>query len=278
MKCVVVTGVSSGIGRGTAEELISCGFRVFGSVRRPADADRVRSALGAAFEPLLMDVTDSAAVADAAARVEEEVGDGGLAGLVNNAGIAVSGPLLHVPLEDVRRQFEVNVVGVLRVTQAFAPLLGARRDPPHRPGRIVNISSVSGRVALPFVGPYAASKHAVEALSDSLRRELLPYGIDVIVIEPGPIDTAIWEKLPDLARYDHTDYAPLLARAVEAAAERKRRAMPVSVVARVIRRALTARRPKARYALPLRRLGDWWLPRLLPDRWLDRLVARHVRW
>ena len=179
-KYVVVTGTSTGIGHASAAELIAHGYHVFGSVRNEADGERLQAELGPAFAPLVFDVTDSDAVYSAAEAVEDVLGDDNLVGLVNNAGIAVAGPLMDIEMDKVRHQFEVNVLGVLTVTQAFLPLLGACEDASEPPGRIVNISSVSGHTAYPFLGPYCASKHALEAFSDSLRRELLLYGVDVI--------------------------------------------------------------------------------------------------
>ena len=164
MKSVVITGVSTGIGYGCAADLCRRGYRVFGSVRTAGDAERLQRELGNAFTPLVFDVTDAGAVKEAAAQVKSAVGNEGLSGLVNNAGISKPGPLATLPPDDVRQHFEVNVMGVVHAVQAFLPLLRRAK------GRIVNISSVSGRIAYPFMGPYAASKHALEALSDSLRR------------------------------------------------------------------------------------------------------------
>jgi short-subunit dehydrogenase len=157
--------------------------------------------------------------------------------------------------------------------------LGARRDAPRPRGRIVNISSTSGRIAYPFLGAYAASKFAVEALSDSLRRELLLYDLDVIVVEPGAIQTPIWDKgeQTDLSPYEGTDYPPILARMYEDVSEQKRTALPVDRVSSVIVHALTSPRPKTRYAIVDRRFTRWWLPRFLPTRWFDWAVRKHLK-
>ena len=279
MKAVVITGVSTGIGFAAAEALLKQGFRVFGSVRREQDAERVSAALGEGFEPLVFDVTDTGAVRAARELVQSRVGDAGLWGLVNNAGIGGLGPLMHVPESEIRAMFETNVFGLLGVTREFLPLLGGRFDAPHPPGRIVNISSTSGRIAFPMMGPYSASKYAVEALSDSLRRELMLYGIDVIVVEPGAIRTPIWDKgeadVP--ARYAGTDYAPVLERILADVAEQKAQALPVSRISRVIVKALTASRPKARYAVPHAPLTRWIVPRWLPARWFDVLIRHHLQ-
>lgn len=184
MKSVVITGVSTGIGRATATVLAGQGFHIFGSVRKAQDAQPLQVALGERFTPLLFDVTDEAAVYAAAKTVREKLGGQTLAGLVNNAGIAVGGPLTHLPIADYRKQIEVNLVGPMIVTQAFLPLLGTDKALQGVRGRIVNLTSVGGKIAAPFVGPYSASKFGLEGLSESLRRELMFYGIDVIMVAP----------------------------------------------------------------------------------------------
>ena len=209
-----MTGTSTGIGWGCAKVLIGRGFRVFGSVRKGADAERLKREFGANFMPLLFDVTDEAAVHRAARQVEAALDGETLAGLVNNAGIAKAGPLLHLPIEELREQLEINLVGQVIVTQAFAPLLGAEPGRKGAKGRIVMISSVGGTAANPFMGPYNASKFGIEGLSESLRRELMVHGIDVIIVAPGAIATPIWDKAEqiDTTRYANTAYAPSLDR------------------------------------------------------------------
>ncbi len=272
---VVVTGASTGIGAATLHHLVSKGFHVFGSVRKDADAVAMRAAYGNDVTPLLFDVTDHAALARAAREVANTLGNATLRGLVNNAGIAVAGPLMHVALDEVRHQFEVNVIGAIAVTQAFLPLLGARPKFAGKPGRIVMMSSVSGRLGFPFLGPYVASKHALEGLSDALRRELLIYGIDVIVLEPGSIATPIWDKADkaDRSKYAHTDYAPILDGVAELMINHGREGLPASVVAKAVHAALTAKRPKPRVALVAGRFANWTVPTMLPQRWLDRLMG-----
>lgn len=270
---VLITGVSTGIGFDAARELIAHGFRVLGSVRREADGARVREALGEHFTPLHFDVTDAGAIARAVPYVQQIVGAAGLAGLVNNAGVAPGGPLMHMPLEEFQHCMDVNVLGALRVTQAFLPLLGARRDCPHPPGRIVNVSSISGGVAFPLIGAYACSKHALEAMTDALRRELAIYGIVVVAIEPGSIQTPIWEKAQAAdPRYAGTDYAEVVARMPEFAANESRNGKPVTVVSAAIRDALTSPRPRTRY--PLTAL--WTVRKLMPTRLLDRITRKAI--
>jgi NAD(P)-dependent dehydrogenase (short-subunit alcohol dehydrogenase family) len=274
-RSVVITGASSGIGLGTTRVLVGKGVHVFGSVRRAEDGERLRAEFGERVTPLLFDVVDADAVRAAAVDARERLGGRTLWGLVNNAGIAIGGPLLHQPFDEVRHQLEVNVIGALAVTQAFAPLLGADRALRGVPGRIVNVSSVAGKIGGPFLGAYVASKHALEGLSESLRRELLIYGIDVIVVAPGSVATPIWDKAEaaDASHYARTDYVETLARFRQGFIARGRRGFPPERVGEVIWRALSARRPRLRYAVVPQRLVNWTLPRLLPARLVDRLIA-----
>jgi NAD(P)-dependent dehydrogenase (short-subunit alcohol dehydrogenase family) len=193
MRSVVITGASTGIGWASAKLLLDRGFRVFGSVRKQADADRLKAEFGANFTPLIFDVTDEAVLA-AAREVRNSLNGETLAGLVNNAGIAVSGPVLELAADEFRRQMEVNFIGPVIATQAFGPLLGSDPALKGPKGRIVMISSVAGKHGNPMTSAYSASKHAIEGLSESLRRELMLFGIDVIIIAPGAVKTPIWSK------------------------------------------------------------------------------------
>ena len=277
-RAAVVTGVSTGIGWSTAKVLCARGLRVFGSVRRQADAERLSADFGPGFSPLIFDITDEPAIHRAAAQVDAALANSTLFGLVNNAGIAVPGPLLHQPIADFRRQLEVNLVAQLAVTQAFAPLLGADRTRRGRPGRIINISSVSGKIGAPFVGAYTASKHALEGMSDSLRRELMLYGIDVIVVAPGAIATPIWDKAGelDLAPYAQTDYGPIVPKVRDFMIAQGRRGFPPERVGKLIWHALTTPHPRARYAIIPRKFQNWTLPRILPARVIDAAVAKQM--
>lgn len=265
---VIVTGASSGIGRETARRLLANGFAVCGTVRTSEDAAALRAE---GITPLLMDVTDHASIAAARDVALARLGEQPLVGLVNNAGVPAAGPLEFLPLEELRRVLEVNVIGLIAVTQAFLPSLRRSR------GRIVNIGSISGRIALPFAGPYAASKFALEALSDSLRRELILSGVGVTLIEPGPVRTPIWDKAvaPEaLDRYGDTPYAAALPLVRQQALSSAERGFPPSAVARAVLTALTARRPPIRVVVVRRKLR-YRVMRLLPDRVLDA-VARWV--
>jgi NAD(P)-dependent dehydrogenase (short-subunit alcohol dehydrogenase family) len=277
MQSVVVTGTSTGIGFGTAKVLIARGFRVFGSVRKAADADRLKAELGANFVPLTFDVTDEAAVNAAAGEVRAALKGETLAGLVNNAGIAVSGPLLELAVADFRRQMEVNVMGPVIATKAFAPLLGA--DPklvgPH--GRIVMMSSLAGRNGNPLLSPYSTSKHALEGLAESLRREFMLFGIDVIVIAPGAVKTPIWDKAEeiDISAYQNSPFLGVLQRLRGYMLALADTGLAAETIGELVYQALTLVHPKVRYEIspePVQTL----MARILPKRTLDRIIAKRL--
>ena len=276
---VVVTGVSSGIGRGIADVLAARGYHVFGSVRSEADSARVSAAMApGTFTPLLFDVTDEEAVA-AAFRVVDAALDGRtLTGLVNSAGIALAGPLLHQDTEDFAKHFAINVTGPFIVTKAFAPLLGSDRARVGPPGRIVLVSSISGRLATPFLGGYAASKHAIEGFADTLRRELMLFGIDVVVIAPGAVATPIWDKaqVAGVPTYADTPYAAAVARFRNYMIANGRKGLPPEHIGAGVANALTIKNPAAHQAVLKGKFGGWTVPTLLPKRTLDRILARSL--
>ena len=245
----MVPGVSAGIGRACAGRLVAGGFRVFGSVRRRVDADRLCRELGAGFTPLMFDITGEAAVAAGAAQVAKALNGETLFGLVNNAGIAVPGPLLYLKIGDFRHQIAVNLAGQLVVTQAFLPLLGADRSRAGAPGRIVMISSVSGRNAMPFLGAYSAAKFGLEGFSEALRRELMLFGIDVVIVAPGEVATPIWDKADaqDITPFAETPYAPALQTMKKFAVASGRKGLPPDRIGEAVKTALTAPRPRTRY-------------------------------
>jgi NAD(P)-dependent dehydrogenase (short-subunit alcohol dehydrogenase family) len=271
----VITGASTGIGRAAVKVLAANDWRVFAGVRKAADADSLKREFGDKVHPLIFNVTDAAAIAAAAGETRAALGGRTLNGLVNNAGMALGGPLAHQPIDEIRRVFEVNVIGAVTVSQAFIPLLGGDRSLSGGPGRIVNITSVAGILSAPFLGDYAMSKHALEAFTDCLRRELMIYGIDVIAIGPGAVVTPIWDKAEggDQNRYAHTDFAPALARFMTGFAAGGRKGLPAEDIGEAIRIALTAPKPKARYAILRNRFSNFTVPSLLPKRFLDRRIA-----
>lgn len=277
-RAIVITGASTGIGRAAVAKAVREGAHVFASVRKQADAEELTKEFGAVVTPLTFDVADEAAVRAGAARVAATLGERKLFGLVNNAGIAVPGPLLHLDTDELRRQFEINFFGVHNVTRAFADLLGADKARQGNPGRIVMISSVGGQNGAPFVGPYAASKFAIEGYSQSLRRELMLYGIDVIVIGPGAIATPIWDKAEqnDLQRYANTDYGPTVARVADYMVKQGREGLPPADVGDLIWRCLTDPAPKTRYHILRRPFLDRTLPRLMNPRAVDKIIAKRL--
>ncbi len=278
MKSVVITGASTGIGWASAKLLLDKGFRVFGSVRKQADADRLKGEFGANFTPLIFDVTDESAVLAAAREVRAALNGEKLAGLVNNAGIAVAGPVLGLSADEFRRQMDVNVIGPIIATQAFAPLLGADPSLKGPPGRIVMISSVAGKSGNPLTSAYVASKHAIEGLSESLRRELMLFGIDVVIVAPGPVKTPIWSKgqeAADISRYQNSPYLPALQKASAFMQQLEAIGLPAEKIAERVHDALTLPSPKVRYHIApdtMRHL----LAAVLPKRMMDRIIAKRL--
>jgi len=278
MKSVVITGASTGIGHACAKLLLDKGFGVFGSVRKQADADRLKGEFGANFTPLLFDVTDEAAVLAAAREVRAALKGETLAGLVNNAGIAVPGPVLELAADEFRHQMDVNVIGPIIATQAFGPLLGADASLKGPKGRVVMISSVAGKNGNPLTPAYSASKHAVEGLSESLRRELMLFGIDVVIVAPGPVKTPIWSKGQssfDIDKYKNSPYLPSLQKVTAYMQHLDSIGLPPERIAEVVFDALTLPKPKVRYQIapdPMRHL----ITAVLPKRVVDRIIAKRV--
>jgi NAD(P)-dependent dehydrogenase (short-subunit alcohol dehydrogenase family) len=272
---IVVTGASSGIGKACALRLAQLGFQVFAGIRQEADRATLQREASTRLTPIFLDVTDAASITSAADTVATAVGGTGLAGIVNNAGIAVAGPLEFLPVSEIRKQLEVSVIGQIAVTQAFLPLLRQGQ------GRIVNIGSLGGRIAMPFVGPYSAAKFAMEALTDSLRIELRPWHIPVSIVEPGFIATPIWEKSQEVAdatfknlpRQADELYGRVIPAVRETYSHLGKTGTPVEEVAKIIVQALTAARPKTRYMVG--RGSTLGIPVLerLPDKLRDFLIT-----
>src|ERR1700684_3647505 len=279
-KDVVVTGVSTGIGWGTTKVLVSKGFRVFGSVRKQADAERLQTEFGEGFVPLIMDITDADAVHQAAQKVGSVIGDRNLVGLVNNAGIVVSGPLLYVKLSEYRRQLEVNMISPLVVIQAFAPLLGTDKKRQGPAGRIVSISSSGAKVPIPLIGAYSSSKCGLEGMSDALREELMLFGVDVVIIEPGTVNTSMYDKgeKEDLSEFKRTEYWEAVQNFQKwIVKEARTNGLPPERLGEAVHVALSTAKPKARYAVVPQRFKNWTLPRLLPTRMFDNFIAKQMK-
>ena len=272
---VLITGSSTGIGEACARWLDGHGHQVFAGVRRSVDAERLRAQGSERLQPITIDVTDPTSISEARAKTEQAVGDEGLDGLVNNAGIAVAAPLEYVPIEEFRRQLEVNVTGQIAVTQAFLPMLRRAH------GRIVFMGSIGGRMSVPFLAPYCASKFALEAVADALRVELQPWAMHVALIEPGSIATPIWEKSGGEADVMRTKlpsavmehYGEAITAMRRAAAETGRRGIPAEHVARAVEHALTTATPRTRYIVGKDARIRAALAAFIPDRLRDRLVT-----
>jgi NAD(P)-dependent dehydrogenase (short-subunit alcohol dehydrogenase family) len=270
---ILVTGASTGIGRACAIRFAELGYRTLAGVRKLADGEALKALSSGTIEPVLLDVTRPESIEAALAAVADQA----LSGLVNNAGIAMVGPLELLPVDAWRKQFEVNVIGLVAVTQAFLSLLRRGR------GRIVNIGSIAGRSALPGTGAYDSSKFAVEAITDALRMELHAWGISVSLIEAGAVATPVWEKTlrdaDELSRQVSPErfalYRPLMATLRKEAADAARDATPVAAVVKAVVHAMTARNPKTRYLVG-RDTWLWLLLNLLPDRWRDHVILSKI--
>ncbi|TKB88830.1 MAG: SDR family oxidoreductase [Nitrospira sp.] len=271
---VVITGASTGIGAACALDCVSRGMTVFAGVRDPRAGEALAGKAGSSLTPIILDVTDERSIAQSVEAVQRVVGEAGLGGLVNNAGIVIGSPLEVIPLPQLRKQLEVNVIGQIAVTQAFLPLLRRGR------GRIVNMGSIAGRGTIPLLGPYSASKYALEALTDALRMELQPWGIQVSIIEPGAIATPIWEKSAKEAEGLEASaseeakvlYGEAVVRVRDAVAQAAQRAIPADAVVRAVHHALTASRPHTRYLVGSDAKLRAWMVKWLPDRVQDKLL------
>jgi NAD(P)-dependent dehydrogenase (short-subunit alcohol dehydrogenase family) len=276
---VVVTGASTGIGRATALRLDGEGYRVFAGIRKDADADELRRLGSDRLVPLKIDVTDDGTISSARDEVKEVLGELGLAGLVNNAGVGGGGPIEFMPLDELRSTLEVNLVGQVAVTQAFLPLIRKAK------GTIVFIASIGGRIASPFMSPYNTSKFAVEALGESLRAELRPWEIDVVVVEPGSIDTEIWskgndqlrERIDELPEDARRLYGRQISRFGEVLGETASRGISPDKVADVVHKAIASDNPRYRYLVGTDAKVAARLKGTLPDRTFSKLAARQMK-
>ena len=276
---VVVTGASTGIGRATALLLDARGYRVFAGVRKEADARELSKDGSDRLTPVMLDVTDAEQIESARERVGEAVADQGLAGLVNNAGVGGGGPVEFMELDELRGTLEINLIGQVAVTQAFIPLIRKAK------GTIVFIASIGGRVASPFMSPYNTSKFAIEAIGESLRHELRPWAIDVVVVEPGSIDTEIWvkgneqvrERLDEIPEDARRLYGRQFARFAEVLNETASRGIPPEKVAEVVQKAIASDNPRHRYLVGTDAKIGARLKGTLPDRTFSKLAARQMK-
>jgi len=280
MKSIVITGVSSGIGYEAVSYFTKQGYQVFGSVRKAEDRDRLLEDFPENFHPMLFDVTDKEAVLAAAEQVKEQLEGNLLTALVNNAGIALAGPLQLIDDDRFEHQLQVNVLGLRYVINAFLPLLGASKDRPanQKPGKIINMSSISGILNSPINGSYSIAKHAMESMGEVYRRELMMYGIDVVSIQPGPIRSRIWEKnIGSMSEYETSDYGEMIRQVDSIMNRAKKDALSADVISKLIHKIIKSPRPKAAYivhskVLPVHILSHW-----LPARWVDRLLHQQLK-
>ncbi len=279
MDSIVITGVSSGIGLSAAEILCDSGYMIYGSVRKEKDADKLYKKFPKNFKPLVFDVRDESAIKEASQFVKDDLsGSGKLVGLVNNSGIALGGPFKHLTTDVFRKQLEVNVLGVVSVTLNFLELLGAYKNSSHQ-GKIIMISSVSGHRAYPYMSPYSASKFALEGMSDSLRRELMMYGVDVILIEPGPVQSEIWNKAPKKEDnpFIGTDFEESLKAFYEQVVEKAQDPLPADIIGNAIKDIIENQNPKTRYVFTKNKFKEYTLPGILSDRKLDKIMAKRLK-
>ncbi len=279
MKSIVITGTSTGIGYASSKLFIENGYRVFGSVRNEADADKVSSELGSNFVPLIFDVTDEAAVKNSVKIVEDQIGEQKLSGLINNAGLGVIGTIQSLSAEQFKYQFDVNVLGVFHCCQAYLDLLGADKNRKGDPGKIINISSISGEIGMPFMSAYNMSKFGLEGFSEGIRRELLMYGIDVVVIAPGPVKTPIWKKInqkDEVQRYDNSDFRESVSRAMKMTEKMEQAGCEPSVIAERALSIIENIKNKTRYRIDPTRMQNILL-QLFPKRVADRMIAKRMK-
>jgi NAD(P)-dependent dehydrogenase (short-subunit alcohol dehydrogenase family) len=276
-KTVVVTGASTGIGRACVKVLGANGFRVFGSVRKPEDAASLTQEFGKRFTPLMFDVTDEGAVKRGADEVRALLNGRRLGGLVNNAGIGLGGALAYMPIDTFRKQLEVNLTGVLISTQAFLPLLGSDKTLQGEPGRIVNMGSVGGRQAYPFMGPYHTTKFGLEGFTESLRRELMVFGVDASLVAPGSVKTEIWDKADkqDYSPYENTPYREAVQNMRKEVANIGAKGLPASRIGEAVLRQLTDAKPKT-YRRVTPQPIQFWVMTSLPKRMIDRVIAKRM--
>ena len=279
MKSIVITGTSTGIGYACSKHFIEKGYKVFGSVRNDNDANRVSNELGSNFVPLMFDVTDETAVKKSVKVVENQIGDQKLSGLINNAGLGVMGTIQSLSAEQFKYQFDVNVLGVFHCCQAYLDLLGADKNRKGDPGKIINISSVSGEIGMPFMSAYNMSKFGLEGFSEGIRRELLMYGIDVVVIAPGPVKTPIWNKLMqknEAKRYDNSDYRESVSKLMRMSENMEKAGVEASVIAERALSVIENIKNKTRYRIDPTRMQNIML-QLFPKRVADRMIAKRMK-
>jgi len=277
MRSVLVTGVSSGIGKAIAEELLNNDFFVIGSVRKKEDAKYFEDNYSKNFKKVMFDVTKKKEIETAKKEVEKILSENKsyLCSIVNNSGIALGGPVRYLDVDIFRKQFEVNFFGLIEVTKCFLDLL-IENNKYEMKNKIINIGSISGKRAYPFVAPYTSSKHALEGFSDALRRELLIHNLDVVLIQPGPIKSAIWEKAPSIEDnpFLKTEYEIPLRKFFKGYIQMGMNGLNPQIIGQRVVKILMTNKPKTRYVITPQKIKNYLMPGFLPDRWVDRLTGK----
>jgi len=277
-KCIVITGVSTGIGYELALKLSRAGYLIIGTVRRAEQGEAMKSEIGANFEYLILDLEHEASVAGFYNNIKEKLGEQGVYCLINNAGVAMGGPMMLLSYEQLHQQMTVNFYSVFRITNALLPLMGAGFKSVYPPGLIINISSVSGKFNTPFLGPYCISKHALESMSDIYRRELAIFGIRLVVIQPGPLATPIWGKsVPKDNPYKNSDFEAVYEALSAEIESTEKNALPVERISQLVMRILNSKNPRNRYLLTKNNTIMKLISCCLPDKWMDLIFLNKFR-
>jgi short-subunit dehydrogenase len=274
MKNILITGVSSGIGEAIAQKLLQSGFKVFGTYRTIPPTISFKTSAKNQFIPVKMDVCDENSIQEAFQQIKETLNGEALFSLINNSGVAQTAPLEMQSLKEIREMFEVNVFGLIRVTQTFLPLM---KQSGNEGAKIINMSSGAGKLNIPFLGAYVASKHALEGLSGSLRRELMPFGIDVIVVGPGNVITPIWEKVKRETKFVDSDYKEVHEHFFNFMISESKKGMLPEEIAEHVQKIIRSKKPEVRYAPVAQKIANWYLPRLLPDRTMDKMIFKMLK-
>jgi short-subunit dehydrogenase len=279
MKHVLITGASTGIGYDASKYLVNNGFYVIGTVRKTADVERLKKEIpNKNFEVMLLDLNSDESINACIVQLNEKLKKSGLYGLINNAGIAICGPLFHIPFKDFYHQIDTNLFSAFKLTNGLIELLGAGFKNPLPPGRIINITSISGLINSPLFGPYSISKHALESMSDIYRRELAIYDIKTIIIEPGPIKTPIWRKsIPTCNPVKGTDFENAFEVFIKRILKTEKNALPVEKVTEAIYKALTRKKPKSRYLIIRNKLKMKLIIYVFSSKWRDRKLIRNYK-
>lgn len=278
MKYIFVTGSSSGIGKAITEKLLKNGYYVIGTVRQNSDASELHDKFPDRYSHVILDLTNKQHIERLSEKVQYITQNNKLSALVNNSGIAIGGPLMLQKIDEIRHQFEINLFGLISVTQKLLPLLGAKLPRVENPGRIINIGSTNGKITYPFIGAYCATKHALEAISDALRYELSVYGIKVVLIEPGSVNTPIWDKAEktDLSPYRNSAYIKALENFRDQIIKIGKGGIDPGIVANTVLKSIETENPKIRYVVSGNYIAEWFLPRILPEKIFEYVVKKET--